>query len=230
MSKKKKKIQETTIENYYDLKVDKVDELVAALKDDEYDGEEVNFEMTANMGFDDPSHYTKTGKARKFNPYKIDKLAKVPVWLKALFVKFWFSGVVCYFVMMGLGVYLMYDDLDMLVIVGIVMGIVNDVFVNPVFRYMESDKREYNNFMMLPFPFKQFWTFFLNIIYYLIVVIVVNYIYTFINMFIGGLPVEPILFGIFAIIADMAFIGIKDLIVYLVKRRKNKKSEVATNA
>ena len=32
MAKKKKKIQETTIENYYDLKIDKVDELVAALK------------------------------------------------------------------------------------------------------------------------------------------------------------------------------------------------------
>ena len=34
MSKKKKPIKETTIENYYDLKVDKVDELVAALKDE----------------------------------------------------------------------------------------------------------------------------------------------------------------------------------------------------
>lgn len=229
MSKKKKKIQETTIENYYDLKVDKVDELVAALKDEEVD-EEVNFEMSANMGFDDPSHYTKTGKARKFNPYRIDMLARVPTFLKALFVKFWFSGVVCYFVMMGLGVYLMYDDLDMLVIVGIVMGIVNDIFVNPIFRYMESDRREYNNFMMLPFAFKQFWTFFLNIIYYLFVVVLVNYIYTFINLFIGGLAVEPILFGIFAIMVDMAFIGIKDLIVYLVKRHKNKKREGKVNA
>ena len=32
MAKKKKKIKETTIEDFYDLKVDKVDELVAVLK------------------------------------------------------------------------------------------------------------------------------------------------------------------------------------------------------
>ena len=34
MAKKKNKIRESTIENYYDLKVDKVDELVAALKEE----------------------------------------------------------------------------------------------------------------------------------------------------------------------------------------------------
>ena len=32
MAKKNKKVRETSIENYYDLKLDKVDELVAALK------------------------------------------------------------------------------------------------------------------------------------------------------------------------------------------------------
>ena len=36
MAKKNKKFKETTIENYYDLKIDKVDELVAALKGDDF--------------------------------------------------------------------------------------------------------------------------------------------------------------------------------------------------
>ena len=39
--------------------------------------------------------------------------------------------------------------------------------------------------------------------------------------------VEPLLFGTFCVIVDMAFIGIKDLIVYLVKRKKRKKEEIS---
>ena len=38
--KKKEKSRETTIENYYDLKVDKVDELVAALRGEDVDSQE----------------------------------------------------------------------------------------------------------------------------------------------------------------------------------------------
>lgn len=37
--------------------------------------------------------------------------------------------------------------------------------------------------------------------------------------------VEPLLLGLLVLIVDMAFIGIKDLIVYLVKRGKRKKQE-----
>lgn len=230
MSNRKKKIKETTIENFYDLKVDKVDELVAALKDGGDQPEtEVNYEMNANMGVDDPKNVTRTGKQRKFDPYKLDKLSSVPVWLKAIFVKWWFAGMVCFFVMMGLGVYLMYDDLDMLVLTGLVLGLVNELFVNPIFRYMESDLKEYDNYMMLPFPFKAYWTFFVNLIYYLGVIIVVNYIYSFINIYIGNLAVESLLFGTFTVIVDMAFIGIKDGIVALVRRQKNKKKEGAVN-
>ena len=33
---------------------------------------------------------------------------------------------------------------------------------------------------------------------------------------------EPLLFGVFAVAVDMIFIGVKDGIVYLVKKLKNK--------
>ena len=39
---------------------------------------------------------------------------------------------------------------------------------------------------------------------------------------------EPLLFGVFCVVVDMAFIGIKDLTVYLVK--KSAKKESALNA
>lgn len=229
MAKKdKNKVQESTIENYYDLKVDKVDELVAALKgDDTGDGSEVNYGMNTNMGVNDAGNLTRSGKEKQFDPYKTDFLSRIPAWIKALFVKFWFAGAVCLFIMWGIGV----QDEDAVLLMGIVMGLIVDILVNPLFRYMETDRREYNAYMMFPFPFRAIWTFFANIFYYILVLIVVNLSYFGINQLINlinstqevyYIGVEPLLFGVFAVIIDMAFIGIKDLIVFLVKKSKKK--------
>ena len=128
--------------------------------------------------------------------------------------------------------------LDAVLLVGVVMGLIVDLMVNPIFRMMESDRKEYDNYMMFPFPFKAFWTFFTNIIYYVGITLVVNFCYTGVNMLMNVIcgtldeeyhiyvAVEPLLFGVFCVIADMIFIGIKDLIVYLVKRGKSKNKEV----
>lgn len=234
MAKKKKKIQETTIENYYDLKVDKVDELVAALKDDGGGtDEDLSFDIYDCTGVDDPKNVTRGGKQKQFDPYKTDFLGKVPAWLKAIFVKWWFAGMTCFFFVWGIGL----TGLDAMVLVGAVLGIIVDVLVNPLLRYMETDKREYNAYMMFPFPFKAFWTFFTNIIYYIIVMICVSYCYTGLNELINlisghadafhiAVGIEPLLFGTFCVLADMAFIGIKDLIVWLFKRGKKEKANV----
>ncbi len=225
MSKKKKQNdKETTIENYYDLRVDKVDELVEALKSGKVDEDKpVPTSIAECTGTDTPDTKTKRGKDKKFDPYKIDKLSRIPAWIKALVIKFWFSGAICYFFIMGLGVYVS-STVDMIFIVGIVLGIVTDIMINPVFRMLESNEKEYDNFMMFPFPFKAYWTFITNILYYLVVIICVNYIY----LFIDGvchiyIAIEPLMFGIIVLIIDMAFIGIKDGIVYAVRSAKKKK-------
>ena len=218
---KKKKIQETTIENYYDLKVDKVDELVAALKDDnaQFD-DEISMDIADCTGEETPDTLTRGGKRKQFDPYKTDFLSRIPAWVKAIFIKFWFAGAVCYFVMLGLQIS---DTLDRVVLTGAVMGLVVDILVNPLMRYMETDRHEYNAFMMFPFPFKAFWTFFTNIIYYIVIIFGVSTLYTLIMR--DG--VEPLLFGLFTVAVDMVFIGIKDLIVFLVK--KSRKKETAVN-
>lgn len=235
MAKKdKKKFQETTIQNYYDLKIDKVDELVAALKDDgtKFDNE-VSMDIADCTGAETPDTVTKSGKRKQFDPYKTDFLSKIPVWVKALFVKFWFAGVVCYFI---LGSNTQLQDFDAVVIGGLVLGLVVDILVNPLFRYMETDRKEYNAYMMFPFPFKAFWTFFANMIYYLIVVFCINLGYFGINQLINFtkstqevyyVAVEPLLFGVLAVAADMVFIGIKDLIVFLVKKARKPKEATA---
>lgn len=131
---------------------------------------------------------------------------------------------------MGLGVYISNAE-DLLLLDGVVMGILVDCIVNPIFRMIESDRREYDWYIMFPFPFKKFWTFFANILYYIIVFIGVNYVYMGINLVLQAinenwyLALEPLLFGVFVFFIDMVFIGIKDLIVYLIKKHKRKKAE-----
>ena len=238
MAKKdRQKNKETTIENYYDLKVDKMDELVAALTcDDEelYFNEDVNYGMNTSMGVNDPKNYKRNGKEKQFDPYKTDFLAKVPVWIKALFVKFWFAGAVCWFFMFGIG----QRDMDAVLLIGVVLGIAVDIFVNPVLRYFETDKHEYNAYMMFPFPFKAIWTFFANVFYYVFVTYFVALCYLGVNSLINlvnstsGLyyvGVEPVLFGIFTFIVDMIFIGIKDGVVALVSHTRRRKKEEALN-
>lgn len=228
MSKKKKKQKETTIENYYDLKVSDVDDLVALLKDDKAAAnKEVSSDIKEITGEEVSS---KRESKRKFDPYRHEILAKLPTWLKAVFVKWWFAGCVCYFIMFGLAAYIPNTE-DMMLLTGIVLGIVVDVFVNPLLKFIEWDAGEYDNYIMFPFPFKKFWTFFANVIYYLGIMLLVSAIYYGFNMLIqvadpdGFFGVEPLLFGTVCVIVDMAFIGVKDLIVYLVRKRKNKKKE-----
>ncbi|MCH5148866.1 MAG: hypothetical protein J1G05_05865 [Clostridiales bacterium] len=232
MAKKEHKFKESTIENYYDLKVDKIDELVAALKDEttKFD-DEINYDINANTGVYDPKNVKSNGKEKQFDPYKIDKLSRVPTWLKACFVKWWFAGVVCYFIMWGLAIS---DGLDRVVLCGLVLGLIVDILVNPLFKYMESDRREYDNYMMFPFPFRAFWTFFTNLIYYVFVMYFVTLSYGGINELINLIfntnqhvyvGVEPLLFGLLAVVVDMAFIGIKDLIVFIVKKSKKKEAD-----
>ncbi|MGN0817431.1 MAG: hypothetical protein ACI4L9_00540 [Candidatus Coproplasma sp.] len=224
MAKKKPKNKESTIENYYDLKTKDIDELVAALKGDT---ENLSSEpVTTNIAEITGEEQTaKPGsKKAEFDPYKIDKFSRIPAWIKALFIKFWFAGAVCFFVNMGLGT-IISSALDLLVLDGIVLGIMTDLLVNPIFRFLESSDKEYNNFIMFPFPVKHFWTFFTNIIYYVIVLLGVDGIYVLMDgVWHMNVYVEPLLFGLFAVIIDMAFIGIKDLIVYLIKKCKNKKT------
>ena len=233
MAKKKKKFQETTIENFYDLKVDKVNELVAALKDDnpdDSDSWDISMNISDCTGTDDPKNVGVFGRQKKFNPYKGDFLSRIPCWLKAIFIKWWFAGVVCYFFMWGIGGL---TGEDKMLLTGLVLGLFVDVLVNPLFRYMETEDKEYNAYMMFPFPFKAFWTFFTNLIYYVIVMFCVSYCYAGLNELINHIShrteelyiavgVEPLLFGTFCVIVDMVFIGIKDGIVYLVRKLRKK--------
>ncbi|HHX80318.1 MAG TPA: hypothetical protein GX692_04550 [Acholeplasmataceae bacterium] len=210
--KNKNKNSQAELHNHYKLKSKAVDELVEALKQ----------EPNAEVKTDSPKPPQ--------DPYKIDRLAKIPTFVKALFAKYWVAGAICYFGLWGLGLFL--SDLDAVLFLGLFTGVITDLFVNTAFLYFESDKKEFHKYMMLPVASKKLWTLFVNVIYGILVTIAVAQIYIQINIIaikVKDLPkgtitlgVEPLLYGLFFLLVDMFFISIKNLIVMIIKRRNEK--------
>lgn len=198
MSKKIKKQDKVPVESeYYDLKTDAIERLVNAKNAPPVSDKEIE-------------KYTSKHK-RKF-----------PSWLKVMLIKFWFSGAVCYFVMWGLG--LTISGLDLIAALAIVLGLVNDLMVNNVLRHFEPFKGAYDKWMM--FPFKKFWTVFLNVIYSSVILFFVIQSYNLINTVLVGsaetaetvaVGVEPILFGLLYTGFDILFVSIKNALMKAFK-------------
>ena len=212
MAKKNKNSTPTPTENNetkpYDLKTDAVDRLVNAEKKSY------------------PKLTIENDPRRK---YKNGLLDRIPSWIKALFIKFWFNGAVCFFVFWGLGIVIPNME-NMILILAAVLGMVTDVLVNNIFRYFASPKGSNDKWMM--FPKKRYVNFFLNIIYAFGVLLTVIWIYNVINVAINAitgtpepityLGVEPILFGLFYMAVDLIFIFMKNTVIKIIADAKNK--------
>ena len=179
--------------DYYKLNTKAVDRLVNADKMD----------ISKDRKFRDP--------AKK---YRSGFLDRIPAPVKALFIKFWFSGAVCYFIFWGLGS-IVTNYLDMIFVLALVLGMVTDIFVNNALRFVETLPGENNKWMM--FPQKKYWTFIANILYAFLVLTCVIWMYE--GLRIG---VEPVLFGLFYLLIDLWFIGMKNLMKIIINDAINK--------
>lgn len=173
----------------YELKSDAVEKLLKAEQGDvpEFTEEELD-------------------KYRSKSKFRISETAKV------LLLKAWFAGAVCYFILWGLGMYVG-NLIDMLFILGIVLGMATDLLTNNVIRFIE--KKPGDNDKWLMFPKSGMVSFFLNLVYALVVTVCVFLLYGLINRIIMGitgntetvpLGVEPVLFGTFCMGFDVLFI------------------------
>ncbi len=177
MAEKKQKKEDRSAASYYKLNTDAVDRLVDA----------------------DNAPEVSDAEIRK---YTSKKKLHIPMWLKILFVKFWFAGAVCYFFLWGLGFYL--RGIDLMVVLAIGLGVVTDLMVNRALRHFETEPGSNDKWMMI--TVRKFWSIFLNVLYAGVLLYCVFRTYYAINMMLG---VEPILFGLFYLGFDMLFITIK---------------------
>lgn len=193
------------ISDYYKLNTKSVDDLV-----------------TANSENSPPVSEAELKK------YRSRSGIRLPGWLKAVLVKAWFAGAVCFFVFWGLGTYLG-NSLDMLLVFGTALGIVTDLLVNNIFRFWAQTPDANDRWMM--FPKRKNLNFFLNILYAYLLLFCVYELYQIINGTIVALNgktdsvplgVEPILFGLFYMGFDMLFLGMKHLTKKIIADAKDR--------
>ena len=192
-------------EKNYNLKSEAVDELVDAQAGEapEYSEEELE-------------RYRSGGKF------------KIPEAVKILFLKAWFAGAVCYFILWGLGMYIG-SLIDMMFVLGIVLGMATDLLTNNVIRFIEKTPGANDKWLLI--TKKGIVGFFGNVVYAILLLICVYSLYTGINGAYAALTgksdvvllgVEPVLFGVFCMGFDMLFILIKHTFVSIVTDAKNK--------
>ena len=182
------------ISDYYKLNTKSVDDLVSA-----------NAENSPEVPKEELEKYrSKSG-------------LHLPRWLKVVLLKAWFAGAACFFIFWGLGIYLT-NLLDMMLVFGIALGLVTDLLVNHVLRFLATVPGENDGWMM--FPKKGMGAFFLNILYAFALLFCVYAFYQVINTVIVSvtgqtdtvpLGVEPVLFGLFYMGFDLLFVGMKHL-------------------
>ncbi len=169
-------------------------------------------------------------KEQQPNPYRIDRLAMIPAPIKAIVLKMWFAGAVYYFIGLGIASLNTVSQLDLVLVLGIVLGMVTDIMVNGIFRFMRTDRNDYAPYMV--FGDRKLRNFFLNILYNIGLSIAIAYTYNTINiiaMNVGWseegavwLMAEPILYGLFYLMYDFMVLGI----IALVRKMKNKNKEL----
>ena len=138
-------------------------------------------------------------------------------WAKALLVKIWFAGSVCFFIFWGLSAYIT-AQLDLLLVFGVALGIVTDLLTNNVFRFYAKTPGANDRWMM--FPKQRYAAFLGNIVYACWLLACVAGLYRLINLALLAasgardavpLGVEPILFGVFYTLFDLLFLAMKRL-------------------
>lgn len=161
--------------------------------------------------------------AAELRKYHAGPKLRLADWLKALLLKAWIGGMVCYFFIWGLST-LTLNGWDHLLILGVALGMITHLITNPVFRFLAKTPGAYDRWMMV--PRKEIWFLPLDLVYGLLLVICVMMTYNSVNLmaarFTGNaetafLGVEPILFGLFTLGWDLLFLGMKHLLKRIIR-------------
>ena len=114
----------------------------------------------------------------ELNRYRSGLKIRLPDWLKALLIKWWFSGAVCFFFFWGLGNVIPNRE-NQLLVLGLAGGFVTDLLVNNIFRYYAKTPGANDRWMM--FGKKGFASLPLNVIYAFLLLLCVVMTYNTVN-------------------------------------------------
>ena len=196
MAKKRRKAapeEQRAAADYYKLNTKAIDDLVTA----------------------DPSNSPKVSEA-ELRKYRSGPKIRLSDWVKVVLVKWWFAGAVCFFFYWGLGM-LVPNMENMLLILGIGLGMITNLLTNNVLRFWAQTPGKNDRWVVVTRRGAP--GLFLCILYgYAVlggVVVTYNGINAAILAMTGGaadsvpLGVEPILFGLFATGWDFLLLALK---------------------
>ena len=179
----------------------------------------------------------------EINPYEVDKLAKVPSWIKILLLKYWAAAAASFLLFgvseLGLVLYYANDDdevfqvetnVKLIFLLGLFFAIFANYVVRVFVRLMYN--RRDNTYRLNLINFKGFLSFPVALVYnsfiaILIFIINVNLLSRFglvLDPFgtTGGIGIEPYTVGLVYLILDGFFVIIKNIIVMICQRIKYK--------
>ncbi len=194
-----------TASDYYSLNTKAVEDLVSA----------------------DVTNSPKVSEA-ELRRYRSGLKIRLADWMKAVLLKWWFAGAVCFFFLWGLGTVVPNRE-NQLIIVGLALGAVTDLFTNNIFRFYARTPGENDRWMM--FPRNSFSTLPLNIVYGYVILFLVVLTYNAVNAFLIAatgvqdkipLGVGPILFGLFCTGWDLLLLAAKRMLMRIVRDAKRR--------
>lgn len=176
-----------------------------------------------------------------FNPYEVDKLARVPSWLKILLLKYWAAAAACFllFGISQLGLSLdtksATEDVETTVKLLVLLGLFLAVFMNYVLRpfvRLMFNRRD-NTYRYNMINVKGIKSFGLALVYNMIMAMIIYLVLVYIlspNGLVldpfgttGGIGIEPFTVGFIYLFFDAIFLIIKNLIIMAFQRAKYKK-------
>lgn len=169
---------------------------------------------------------------RTLNKYRIHWYQKVPYPVRALFIKYWFFGLVYFLFEMGIGAIPYFRITDsttifgvntiiLILITGFALGVFNDFLVYNILDVIEDDPGEKAPYVF--FKSKKFYSLFINIIYGECVAFLSLYLCGIIAMAISPDNSmfyfrEPLTCGLMMFVIDYLFLMVKNLVVYIYKK------------
>lgn len=158
---------------------------------------------------------------KRQNPYLIDKLAKIPGWLKIGFLKFWAVGMAFYLTFFGLPA--RFDYLDRLVVFGLILVLAYEYMVIPIIHFMDTDERPTAFYLPHQIKRKSILSFLVTAAYIGVIVTLSHFVVVFwvglglktIGELLTESPADPFTFALLFLIFDLVWLFLRHLILRL---------------
>ncbi len=170
---------------------------------------------------------TDSGPNGGYNPYLVDKLAKIPAWVKCGFMKFWFAGAAFYFCVFGLPA--TFDYLDKMVFIVLVMTLGVEYLVIPVIRWMKTDDIDTTKHLPHEVRRRSILSLLATGLYVLVIVFMIDRTLALwsglglptIGDLISESPADPFSFGFLFLLFDFIWMQIRSVGKNLGRRKKD---------